>query len=104
MLTEGDLDSGLIIAWKWGIMGMLLVVSIAAMTSFMTMVQLIALTLTQVVSPAQQSSVSSPVAGPVTVAVHTKRYRKMASRKSTAGHARRNGLHNDTGGGRRNSG
>ena len=85
-------------------MGWLLIVSIAAMTSFMTMVQLIALTLTLVVSPAQQSSVSSPVVGPATAAVHMKRHGKVASRKSTASHARRNGLHSDTGGGRRNSG
>jgi len=41
-------------------MGRLLIASIGAMTSFFTMVQLIALTLALTASPAQQASVGPP--------------------------------------------
>ena len=63
-------------------MGLLLVSSIAAMTSFMTMVQLIALTLTLPLSPAPQAKVSSEGTEFVSVKSHTKKNGKVVSPRS----------------------
>jgi Cu/Zn superoxide dismutase len=72
-------------------MGWLLIVSIAAMTSFMTMVQLIALTLTTTQSPAVQASVGSQRTESVSAKSQTKKNGKV--RRSATHHTRRNGAH-----------
>jgi hypothetical protein len=72
-------------------MGLLLIVSIGAMTSFMTMVQLIALTLTTMQTPAVQTKVAPRMTESVSAKSHTKKNAKV-SRTSTH-HTRRNGPH-----------
>ena len=61
-------------------MGLLLIISIGAMTSFMTMVQLIALTLTTMQSPAAQASGGSQRTDSVSAKRPTKK--KVVSLKS----------------------
>jgi hypothetical protein len=72
-------------------MGWLLIVSIAAMTSFMTMVQLIALTLTTTQSPAVQVKVGPQRTESVSAKSQTKKNGKV--RRTATHHARRNGAH-----------
>ena len=69
-------------------MGRLFIVSIAAMTSFMTMVQLIALTLTTTKSPASQASTPQIVKSLPAKSETTKTI-KAVSRKSARHHTRR---------------
>ena len=71
-------------------MGWLLIVSIAAMTSVMTMVQLIALTLTTQISPAPQAKAGSEKTGSVSIS-STKKNGKVVSRRSAKHRTRRNG-------------
>jgi hypothetical protein len=71
-------------------MGLLLIVSIGAMTSFMTMVQLIALTLTMQ-SPAGQTKVAPRMTESVSAKSHTKKNAKV--RRTSTHHTRRNGPH-----------
>ena len=71
-------------------MGSLLIVSIAAMTSFMTMVQLIALTLTTTQSPPAQVKVGPQRTESVLAKSHTKKNGKI--RKTATYHKRRNDL------------
>jgi hypothetical protein len=72
-------------------MGLLLIVSIAAMTSFMTMVQLIALTLTTTQSPAVQAKVGPQRIESVATKIHTKKNAKV--RRTANHHTRSNGPH-----------
>ena len=72
-------------------MGWLLIVSIAAMTSFMTMVQLVALTLTTTQSPAMQANVGSQRTEAVSVKSQMKKNGKV--RRTATHHARSNGAH-----------
>jgi hypothetical protein len=74
-------------------MGWLLIVSIAAMTSFMTMVQLIALTLTTTQSPPAQASVGSQRTDSASAKSQTKKNGKVVSRRSAKHHTRRNAPH-----------
>jgi hypothetical protein len=74
-------------------MGWLLIVSIAAMTSFMTMVQLIALTLTTTRSPAVQASVSPQRTESVWVESHAKKNGKGVSRRSATHGTRHDASH-----------
>ena len=74
-------------------MGWLFIISIAAMTSFMTMVQLIALTLSTPKLPAQQASAAQIAKSVPTKSVTTKAG-KATSRKSAkhrTRHVRRHG-------------
>ena len=70
-------------------MGSLLVVSIAAMTSVMTMIQLIVLVLTLPVSPAPKAGESSPAAGLVAVKSDKKTEKKVDARKTAVKRTRR---------------
>jgi len=70
-------------------MGWLLIVSIAAMTSFMTMVQLIALTLTTTQSPAAQAKVGPQRIESVSAKSETKKNGKV--RRTATHHTRRKG-------------
>jgi hypothetical protein len=70
-------------------MGWLLIVSIAAMTSVMTMVQLIALTVTLPISPAPQAKVGSQRAESVAVRTYQKKNEKVVSRRSATHRTRR---------------
>jgi hypothetical protein len=72
-------------------MGWLLIVSIAAMTSFMTMVQLIALTLTTKQSPAVQASVGPKRTESVSAKSQTKKNSKV--RRTVTHRTRRTGTH-----------
>jgi hypothetical protein len=72
-------------------MGWLLIVSIAAMTSFMTMVQLIALTLTTTQSPAVQTSVGPQGTESVSAKSQTKKTAKV--HRTATHHTRRKGPH-----------
>jgi hypothetical protein len=63
-------------------MGWLLIASIAAMTSFMTLVQLIALTMTLPLSPAPQSKVGSERTEVVSGKSPAKKNEKVVSHKS----------------------
>ena len=72
-------------------MGWLLIASIAAMTSFMTMVQLIALTLTTTQSPAVPVKVGPQRTESVSTKGQTKKNRKV--RRTATRHTRRNGPH-----------
>jgi hypothetical protein len=74
-------------------MGRLLIVSIAAMTSFMTMVQLIALTLTLPTSTTPQAKVASEETALVAAKSDTKKPGKVATQRSARHHTRRVGLH-----------
>ena len=74
-------------------MGWLLIVSIAAMTSFMTMVHLIALTLTTTQAPAVQVKLGPQRTEFVSAKSQTKKNGKVVSRRSAKHHARRNGPH-----------
>jgi hypothetical protein len=74
-------------------MGWLLIVSIAAMTSVMTMVQLIALTVTLPISPAPQANVGSQRTESVAVKTYQKKNEKVVSRKSATHPTRRKGVH-----------
>jgi hypothetical protein len=76
----------------WGtgkIMGSLLVVSIAAMTSVMTMIQLVVLALTLPVSPAPKAGESSPAAGLVAVQGGKKAGEKAIVSRAAVKHRRR---------------
>jgi len=73
-------------------MGWLLIVSIAAMTSFMTMVQLIALTLTTTQSPAAQAKVGPQRTESVSAKSETKKKNGKVRRTATH-HTRRKGPH-----------
>ena len=72
-------------------MGWLLIVSIVAMTSFMTMVQLIALTLTTTQSPAMHAKVGPQSTEFVSAKSQTKKNGKV--RRTAKHHTRRNGPH-----------
>jgi hypothetical protein len=73
-------------------MGRLLIVSIAAMTSFMTMVQLIALTLTTpTMTP--QAEVGSERTAVVAAKSDTKKMGSVATRRSARHHTRRHSKH-----------
>jgi hypothetical protein len=73
-------------------MGRLLIVSIAAMTSFMTMVQLIALTLTTpTMTP--QAEVGSERTAVVAAKSDTKKTGSVATRRSARHHTRRHSKH-----------
>ena len=74
-------------------MGWLLIVSIAAMTSVMTMVQLIALTLTLPISPAPQAKVGSQRTESVSVKTNQKKNEKVVSRRSATHRTRRHSAH-----------
>jgi hypothetical protein len=74
-------------------MGLLLIVSIAAMTSFMTMLQLIALTLTLTRSPAVQANVGSQKTESVSVKTNQKKNEKVVSRRSVTHRTRRHSTH-----------
>ena len=71
-------------------MGSLLIVSIAAMTSFMTMVQLIALTLTTTQSRAVQAKVGPQSTEVISAKSQTKKNGKV--RRKATHHTRRNGV------------
>ena len=72
-------------------MGWLLIATIAAMKSFMTMVQLIALTLTTTQSPAVHASVGSQRIESVSAESQTKKNGKV--RRTTTHRTRRNDAH-----------
>jgi hypothetical protein len=72
-------------------MGWLLIVSIAAMTSFMTMVQLIALTLTTTPSPVVQTAVGPQRTESISAKSQTKKSGKV--RRTATHHTRRDGPH-----------
>jgi hypothetical protein len=74
-------------------MGRLLIVSIAAMTSFMTMVQLIALTLTLPTSTAPQAKIASEKTAVVATKSDTKKTGKVATQRSARYHTRRVSSH-----------
>ncbi len=77
-------------------MGWLLIVSIAAMTSVMTMVQLIALTVTLPISPAPQANVRPQRPEFVSVKSYMKQNEKVVSRRSPTHrtrHRRANSAH-----------
>ena len=73
-------------------MGWLLFASIAAMTSFMTLVQLIALTFTLPLSPAPQASVGPQRTDAVSV-ISAKKDGKVVSPRFATHHARRHHAH-----------
>jgi hypothetical protein len=73
-------------------MGRLLILSIAAMTSFMTMVQLIALTLTTPTSMTPQAKIGSERTAVVAAKSDTKKMESVASRRSGR-HTRRRSKH-----------
>ena len=74
-------------------MGWLLFAGIAAMTSFMTLVQLIALTITLPLSPAPQANTGSERTEAVSVKNSAKKNRKVVSRRSATHHTRRHSAH-----------
>jgi hypothetical protein len=81
-------------------MGWLLFASIAAMTSFMTLVQLIALTMTLPLSPAPQAKAGSERTEVISVKSPAKKNEKVVSRRSathSTHHTRRHhGAHSAT--------
>jgi hypothetical protein len=72
-------------------MGWLLIVSIAAMTSFMTMVQLIALTLTTTQSPGGQAKLGPQRTESISAKSQTKKNGKV--RRKATHHTQRDGAH-----------
>ena len=74
-------------------MGSLLVVSIAAMTSIMTLIQLILLAVTLPVSPAPKADQGAPAAGIVAAKNDKKVEEKANSHKTAARRTRRHRAH-----------
>jgi hypothetical protein len=72
-------------------MGLLLIISIGAMTSFMTMVQLIALALTTTQAPAAQAKVGPQRIDSISPKSHPKKTAKV--RRTANHHTRRNDPH-----------